>query len=175
MDTFILPPRTIMEEYKSLPEGTLAQLIENELIMSPAPLEKHQSILMEISAEMFQFVKKHQMGVVRVAPYDVYLDRKNVFQPDLIFVSKANLHLIEADGLHGSPDLVAEILSPFTAKYDLQVKKDVYERCGVQEYWLVDPADNAAIGYKLEAGSYVEFARAIGALQSELLGITIRF
>ena len=51
------PPRTLLQAYRSLPEGTLAQLIQNQIIMSPAPLEKHQAILMELSAELFFFIK----------------------------------------------------------------------------------------------------------------------
>jgi len=72
------------------------------------------------------------LGTVRYAPYDVYLDDKNAFQPDILFVRKENMHLIEEDGLYGAPDLVIEILSPSNSKYDLKVKKEVYERYGVK-------------------------------------------
>ncbi|MFV1996366.1 MAG: Uma2 family endonuclease, partial [Verrucomicrobiales bacterium] len=63
----------------------------------------------------------------------------NVFQPDLVFVSKAHQSLLHKDGIHGGPDLVVEILSPSTAKFDLGHKKAIYARCGVLEYWVVDP------------------------------------
>src|SRR5215217_1680724 len=94
-ETMQMPPRTMMEVFNSLPEGTLAQLIENNIVMSPAPLDRHQSLLLEISAEIFHFVKAKKLGQVRIAPYDVFLDKKNAFQPDICFISKDRLHLIQ--------------------------------------------------------------------------------
>lgn len=79
------------------------------------------------------------MGKVRIAPYDVYFNNRNVYQPDIIFMANENVKNIEENGLHGAPDLVIEVLSPATAKYDLEDKKDVYERYRVKEYWAVDP------------------------------------
>lgn len=74
------------------------------------------------------------MGTTRVAPYDVYFDRQNAYQPDIIFISNEQKHLIDKDGFYGAPALVIEILSPITAKYDLEEKKEIYERYGVKEY-----------------------------------------
>jgi len=169
------PPRTLMEVFQGLPEGTLAQLIENSIIMTPAPLDIHQKILNEINYLLLSFVKQHQLGEIRVAPYDVYLDRKNAFQPDIIFVSKNRLDMIKEDGLHGAPDLVVEVLSPSTAKYDLDEKKDVYERYGVKEYWIVDPATKSTQGYMLKDGSFGEAEKSNGVIQSGLLNTELRF
>src|SRR5215213_6493842 len=118
-EVMMRPPRTMLEVFKSLPEGTLVQLIENNLIMSPSPKDRHQEVLEELTFHLTTHVRRKKMGKVRFAPYDVYLDQKNAFQPDLIFISNTNLYKIEEDGLHGAPDLVVEILSPSTAKYDL--------------------------------------------------------
>ena len=170
------PPRTIIEVFKSLPEGTLAQLIENNLVMSPSPLDIQQKILNEINYHLLTFVKKHKLGEVRLAPYDVYLDRENVFQPDIIFIGKDRLHLIKENGLHGAPDLVIEILSPSTAKYDLGEKKDVYERCSVKEYWIVEPESKSVQGFSLkEKGSFVEIEKNNGLIHSWLFGAEFRF
>ncbi|HLF33982.1 MAG TPA: Uma2 family endonuclease [Cyclobacteriaceae bacterium] len=117
------PPRTMMEVFQTLPEGTLAQLIKNNLAMSPSPLEIHQKILNDISFVLNSFIRQHHLGEIRFAPYDVYLDRENAFQPDIFFISNEHLNLIKDDGLHGAPDLVVEILSPSTAKYDLEEKR----------------------------------------------------
>lgn len=73
-----------------------------------------------------------------MAPYEVYLDDENIFQPDIIVVLNDHLNLIKRKGLYGPPDLVIEILSSSTAKYDQEKKKSVYERYGVQEYWIVE-------------------------------------
>ena len=164
-----------MEVFNSLPEGTMAQLIENNIVMSPAPLDRHQVVTGEIYAEILHFVKAKRLGQVRIAPYDVYLDKKNAFQPDICFISKDRLHLIQENGLHGTPDLVIEILSPGTARYDMYDKKDVYERTGVKEYWLIDPADKSAIGYWLNNGEYQEFFKGTGFIQLKLIDLKIEF
>jgi Uma2 family endonuclease len=115
---YIKPPQTMMEVYQSLPEGTLIQLINNQFVMSPAPTDNHQEILGEIFSQLLQFVKKNNLGKVRVAPYDVYLNRKNAFQPDIVFIAAENLRKIKQSGLHGTPDLFIEILSPATWHFD---------------------------------------------------------
>ena len=173
--TVLNPPRTMFEVFKSLPEGTLCQLINNNLVMSPTPTDPHQKILMDISAQLFFYVSKNQLGEVRVAPYDVYFNRKNVYQPDIVFVAKENINKIKEDGLHGAPDLVIEILSPRTAKYDLEDKKDVYERYGVKEYWAVDPASKQVYFFKLVKDEYVEAETKNAVIKSSLLKTEIKF
>jgi Uma2 family endonuclease len=172
---FLSPPRTILQAYRSLPEGTMAQLIQNQIIMSPAPLDRHQRISMELSYELIGHVKRRKLGTVRYAPYDVFLDDKNAFQPDILFVSKENMHLIEEDGLYGAPDLVIEILSPSNSTYDLKVKKEVYERYGVKEYWIVDPEDNNVTGYTLKDSKFVLLMKGEGKIQSALLDWSVEF
>jgi Uma2 family endonuclease len=174
-ETLIQAPRTMMEVFNCLPEGTLVQLIENNLIMSPAPLDRHQVLTGEIYADLLFFIRSAKIGVARIAPYDVYLDKNNAFQPDICFIATAHTDRIKANGLHGAPDLVVEVLSPSTARYDLGEKKDVYERCGVTEYWVIDPADESATGYYLVNGKYVEFFQGQGTLESKLLGCSIKF
>ena len=173
--TVLNPPRTMFEVFKSLPEGTLCQLINNNLVMSPAPTDPHQKILMDISAQLFFYVSKNQLDEVRVAPYDVYFNRKNVYQPDIVFVAKENINKIKEDGLHGAPDLVIEILSPPTAKYDLEDKKDVYERYGVKEYWAVDPVSKQIYFFKLVKDEYVEAETKNAVIKSSLLKTEIKF
>jgi len=169
------PPRTLMEVFQSLPEGTLAQLIENEFIMSPSPSTVHQRVLRKIFNLLTNHVDQYDLGEIFVAPYDVFLDRKNAFQPDIIFISKDRLYLIKDDGLHGAPDLVVEILSPSTAKYDMDEKKDVYERYGVKEYWLVDPSTKSTQGYLLKSGAFEEIEKSNGTLHSQLLDVELNF
>ncbi len=159
----------MMEVFNSLPEGTRVQLIENNLVMSPAPLDRHQLIISEIFPHFAIHIKNRKIGTTRVAPYDVYLDKENAYQPDIIFISNERKHLIKTDGLHGAPDLIIEILSPSTAKYDIGDKKDVYERSGVTEYWIVDPADNSTTGYYLINDEYHEFFKGVGRIESKLL------
>lgn len=174
-DVMIHPPRTMMEVFKGLPEGTRVQLIENNLVMSPSPKDRHQDLLGELFLQLLTYVRSKKLGKVRLSPYDVYLDRKNAYQPDLVFISNENVHKIRENGLHGAPDLVIEILSPGTEKYDKRKKKDVYERCGVQEYWIVDSASKAVTGYELQENKFIEIAAATGVIHSHLLDTAFSF
>jgi len=77
--------------------------------------------------------------------------------------------------LHGAPDLVIEILSPRTAKYDLEDKKDIYERYGVKEYWAVDPVSKQIYFFKLVKDEYVEAETKNAVIKSSLLKTEIKF
>ena len=83
----------------------------------------------------------------------VRLTEKDKFVPDVMVVCDRDK--IKPDGVHGAPDLVVEVLSPSTAKNDLTHKKEVYEACGVPEYWLVGPTDKSIEVYLLESGKYI--------------------
>lgn len=171
----IHPPRTLIDVFKGLPEGTFAQLIENNLIMSPAPSDKHQKILDKIYRRLGDFIERNRLGETRVAPYDVYLDDENVFQPDIIFIANANMHLINHEGLYGAPDLVIEILSPGTVKADKGGKKAVYERSGVKEYWMVDPETKSAEGFILKSGEFYLIEKTKGSIRFASLDLVIEF
>ena len=169
------PPRTIREVFDNLPEGTLAQLIENNLVMSPAPLDVHQKVLVDIHLSIGVYVKQKEIGQTRVAPYDVYLDDENIFQPDIVVILNEHLNLIKRKGLYGAPDMVIEILSSSTAKYDQEKKKSIYEEYGVKEYWIVEPFTKSVEGYKLTNGIFTTLSNEEGVIKSELLQSEFRF
>jgi len=151
------------------------QLIENNLVMSPAPTDRHQWMVTEIGAELRNYTKAKKKGTVRVSPYDVYFDNDNVYQPDITFISNERKHLIQTNGFHGAPDFIIEILSPSTALYDLNEKKAVYARYGVKEYWVVEPADNSTTGFYLVQDEYHEFFKSKGLIESKLLDWKLEF
>lgn len=171
------PPRTIMEVYKMLPEGTLAELIDNTIYMSPSPISKHQLILNRINNHLFNKFEKDQSAVLFIAPFDVYLDEhSNAVQPDLVVVLNKNKDIIDPNGhIHGVPDLLVEILSPSNKDHDLIKKKDLYERFGVKEYWIVDPETKLALAYELQNSKYTKIGESIGTIESHLLDLTISF
>ncbi|QWK19244.1 MAG: Uma2 family endonuclease [Hydrogenobacter thermophilus] len=131
------------QDYEKLPEGSPYQLIEGELIMSPAPAPEHQEVSINLSYRLYNVVKKTGKGKVLYAPIDVHLDEENVYQPDIVVILKDGKAKLTERGVEGPPDMVIEILSPSTAYYDLTEKKEVYERVGVKEYWIVDPKRKA--------------------------------
>ncbi|WP_018085186.1 Uma2 family endonuclease [Desulfurispora thermophila] len=126
-------------DYCLTEEGGRCFLMEGELVMVPAPRTVHQRISKMLQKFIDRFVESHSLGEVLYAPLDVYLSEKDVLQPDIVFISRDRLHIITEENIQGAPDLVIEILSPATARYDKVTKSRLYYRYGVQEYWLVDP------------------------------------
>ena len=172
---FDTPPRTIMEVYKNLPEGTLAELIDNVIYMSPSPVYNHQEVLLEIATQLKQALSV--TGKVITAPFDIYLNEtSNAVQPDIVVILNANKgDLIPTGYFHGVPDVIVEILSPGNKEYDLVKKKELYERFGVKEYWIVDPQTKETLGYLLKDSQYVKQGEGKGNITFNLLKLTVSF
>lgn len=177
METSVISsPRKAVELFRMLPEGVLCEVIENTIYMSPAASFTHQKVIQKIVLQLDAFVEKNKLGEVVIAPFDVFLDEYNAFQPDILFIGRDNPGKIDLKGgFEGVPDFVVEILSPSNKQHDLQKKKVVYERCGVKEYWIVEPFTKEVIGYHLEKKSYKEFPKAKGKIKSVLFRKTFSF
>lgn len=163
-----------MDVFKRLPEGTLCQVINNNLVMSPAPNSAHQRVSKNIFRQLDQFVETNRVGEVFYAPVDVYFDEENVYEPDIFFIAADRLSIVK-DNVYGAPDLIVEVLSPGSEKIDKVEKKAVYEKCGVKEYWIVHPLTKKVIGYQLTNGGFIAIPSKDGELMSSLLGITVHF
>lgn len=173
---YVKPPRTAFEVFQMLPEGTLAEVIDNQLFMAPAPTPFHQETSGDLFTEINLFVKRNKLGKVFFAPVDLYLDEySNVVQPDLLFIAKGNALLIDKKGLKGVPDLIIEILSPGNKNYDAVKKKNLYEQFRVKEYWLVDPETKIATGFLLQGETYISQKETQNKLHSAVLGETFSF
>jgi Uma2 family endonuclease len=123
-----------------MPEGPpYYQLIEGELITSPAPNRYHQVVARNLFRIIDGYLRRQPVGEAYFAPVDVYLAEATVVQPDVLFVSEANRKLLVDEGIHGGPDLVVEIISPGNALLDKNRKRVLYARHGVKELWLVGP------------------------------------
>lgn len=128
------------EDYTKLPDEKRYELIEGELFMVPSPDFYHQSTLRNLGFLLWKFVKENSLGLVFYAPFDVVLTGYDVLQPDIIFVSNERRKIVVTEeNIKGAPDLVMEILSPGTRERDILVKKGLYARHGIREYWIVDP------------------------------------
>jgi Uma2 family endonuclease len=143
------------QDYAQLPEGAPYELINGQLVNEPSPTPYHQ----DISGKLLTFINNylnanHLVGKAFVAPLDVYLENKETFQPDLIFISKERLNIIKEKNIQGAPDIVFEILSPSTAYYDLRHKKDIYAKHGVKEYWIIDPMEQSIEVYEQNNGAF---------------------
>ena len=120
--------------------GSRYQLINGELIKMAGASDAHQVFLMWLSSGLLLQVDALGIGEIRIAPYDVHVDPFNTYQPDLLYVSNERRHIFNPDGrgITGAPDVVVEILSESTRRYDLNSKLPVYLSAGVREVWVVD-------------------------------------
>ena len=173
MQTMINLKKKTISDYQLLPEGGAYQLLNGEIIMAPAPRRIHQKLAGEIYRLLANYLHKKRIGEVYFAPFDVYLDYENVVQPDICFISQKNISILTEEGAIGSPDIVIELLSPSNAYYDLLAKYQLYEKFGVQEYFIIDPEDNLVIAYTLTEGRFKENYREHNKIASAILGTEI--
>lgn len=130
-----------VRDYMSIPEGDdrRFELIKGALILAPSPVPQHQRVVLNLARLLTDLVEERNLGEVMISPMDVVLSEHDVFQPDVLFVSRGRLHIIGEQNIQGAPDLVVEILSPSTEDRDRGVKLSQYLRFGVREYWIIDP------------------------------------
>ena len=158
--------RLTYEDYCLLPnDGKRYEIIDGELFVTPAPLRRHQKVLANLLYYLTEFVKKHDLGEVYPAPFDVVFSDYDVVEPDILYVSKSRASVITEKNVQGAPDLVVEVLSESTAKIDRTTKLKLYARYGVAEYWVIDPAALSAEIYRLVPGG-CELAAQLDSRQS---------
>jgi Uma2 family endonuclease len=131
--------RFTYSDYLQLPEDKRYEILDGELCVVPAPNIGHQRVGLRLKLALFKYVEDHSLGEVFDAPCDVVLSEENVVHPDILFVSSRRHHIVGPANVGGAPDLAVEILSPSRRGADLEIKRKIYARFGVQEYWTVDP------------------------------------
>lgn len=129
--------------------------------MSPAPKPDHQHIVLVMAKLLYDFATPRRLGRVFVSPIDVVVSARRAVQPDIVFISRANLGIIR-DQIRGAPDLVVEVISEGTWRRDRIDKKALYEQYGIKEYWLIDPEAESIEVYELMAGAYKLHAKTGG-------------
>ncbi len=164
-----------LDQWRTWPEGERWELIGGvAYAMSPAPRVPHQDLVGRLFYEIYSFLQRKSCTPF-VAPLDVFLPKGDpdssdtVVQPDVFVVCDPDK--VQDDGIHGAPDFVVEVLSDSTAYKDLSTKKELYERAGVREYWLVNPQNGSVFTYALVDGHYgptIEILRG-GAVKSVAL------
>lgn len=176
LESLVQPPRTAMAVFKMMPEGTLAEVIDNQLYMSPAPNPYHQRVSIRLTSALFNLVEGNNLGEVFSAPTDLYFDdESNAVQPDIFFFTHDGNIIIDSNGIHGTPDLIIEILSPGNKSYDLKKKRDLYEKFGVNEYWVVDPDTKVSKGFHLVKKQFQSIGNFKGKIKSVLLNNEFKF
>ena len=132
-------PLKTLDDYMALGDEVRAELIAGELYVTPSPTADHQTISGNLHALLRAAARETHAGIAYAAPLDVHLPSGDVVQPDLLWIREANRSIVR-DWVRGVPDLVVEIVSPHHAERDRIVKRELYARNGVPEYWIVDGA-----------------------------------
>ncbi len=165
-----------VDDFLQLEETNLpCELIDGKVFMSPAPNLIHQVV----SSNLHYVLKTYAIrnaGFVVFSPFDVYLDNKNVFQPDLLYLKKENLTRLFEKGLNGPPDLAVEIISPSNSFKDRNQKKRLYQKFGVIEYWIINPSIRTLEIYDFKSENPVLYLTEEGVVTSNLLpGLSFPF
>ncbi len=141
--------------YAAIPQDNLRhEIIGGQHFMNPAPNLYHQQVSRRMQFQLYSAIELNDLGIVVNAPVDLQLSEHDIVQPDLVIVLHNRRHILTPAKIQGVPDLVVEILSPSNERYDLTVKRELYERYGVPEYWIVSPDDQQVTQLILEAGKY---------------------
>jgi Uma2 family endonuclease len=136
-------------------DGQRHELIDGEHYVTPSPNMKHQRVSGNLHFLMRTRLEHHPVGQVFYAPFDVVFTRYDVVEPDLLYMSNARARaVLTAANVQGAPELVIEIGSPSTRKRDETIKRRLYEREGVSEYWVVDPELDVIRVYRREGGGF---------------------
>lgn len=132
------------------------ELIDGEIVMTPAPVPFHQIIANNVGWLLNQLVRENRIGQVIAAPIDVELSpQTRIVEPDLLFIAQERVaELVGEKRITGAPDLVIEILSAATTRADRHVKLPIYAESSVAEYWIVDPDSQAVEVYTLDGKTY---------------------
>ena len=133
--------RFTVDDFMRFPDdGKRHELIDGVHYVTPSPVMRHQAICGRLYLSLGNFLAAHpHVGRVFFAPFDVIFSRWDVVEPDLLVIAGDQLDILTKKNVQGAPAIVAEILSPGTRKVDEQVKRRLFERGGVREYWLIDP------------------------------------
>jgi Uma2 family endonuclease len=143
-------------------DGKRHELIDGEHYVTPSPAIRHQSIVGAVFFLVATYLEQHPIGRVFLSPLDVVMSDNDVVEPDLLYVSNERADTLAGIHVRGAPDLVIEVASKGTRKRDATIKRRLYERAGVTEYWIVDPETEAVRVYRREVEG---FGRAIELLR----------
>jgi len=169
-------PKTALDIFKILPEGTLCEVIDNILYMSPAPKYNHQQLVGLLYRKISRLLENDSYAETIISPIDVYFDNLlSAVQPDILVLLNSNRGVIKEDGyIHGAPDLIIEVLSG-DVKRDTVTKKALYEKAGVKEYFIANPANRQVQCFVLADGIYTLKYEAVGNFKSSLLNVEFDF
>src|SRR4029078_7124077 len=147
-------------------DGKRHELIDGEHYVTPSPNLKHQKVSGNLYLLIRTWLEEHPIGQIYYAPFDVIFSMFDVVEPDLLYMSNERAAQVLTDtNVKGAPELVIEIGSKGTRRRDETIKRRLYERSGVSEYWVVDPELDVVRVYRRSTGGFarpMELSRGAG-------------
>jgi Uma2 family endonuclease len=142
--------RLTYDDFVRIPDdGKRHEIIDGVHYVTPSPVLQHQVLLGRLHLAIGRFIEdRPELGRVFLSPLDTVFSPWDVVEPDLIFVAADQLEILTEPNIQGAPALVVEILSPSTRRRDLGIKRQLFDRGGVREYWLVDPKSQEVTIYR---------------------------
>ena len=150
MPTLSHDARLTYDDFLLFPDdGLRHEIIDGAHYVTPSPNQRHQELVGRLYLSLGAVLEdRPDKGRLFLSPFDVVFSFHDVVEPDLVFVAPDQLEILTAKNIQGTPALVIEIVSPSTRTRDREVKRRLYERTGVREYWLVDPDSNTVTVYR---------------------------
>ena len=141
------------DDFVKMPDDNLRrEIIDGELFVTAAPFTRHQRIVGQLYFRIRQYLEENRAGEIFVAPVDVLFSDFDVVEPDLVFVAASDSRIVTRKNLQGAPTVVIEVMSD--PAMDRRRKKQMYEKFGVAEYWIVDPDASSIEVYVLHEGRF---------------------
>lgn len=151
------PPEMTADEFFALPEELPhTQLINGVLVMN-SPAAMHQRIIVDLIQSFGRHLDVHRDAGVLGIELDTPLDDRNVYKPDLWWVPSERRPADDVNRFPTPPELVVEVRSPSTWRYDVGTKLRMYEAHGVAEVWLVDTAASVVLVYRHRSATSAHF------------------
>lgn len=163
--------RLTYDDFVRFPDdGLRHELIDGVHYVTPSPATRHQQLSGRLHLAIGSYLEAHpEAGHVFYAPFDVIFSRWDVVEPDLLFIAADQREILTNANVQGAPALVIEILSPGTRRRDLGIKRQLFERGGVREYWVVDPKSEGVAIYRRDGGDRLVPAASLTAADGAVL------
>ena len=151
-------------------DGVQRELIDGEIVVTPSPANRHQALALRLTLALGNHLEAHpEQGKLFVARFDVVMTPYDVVEPDLLVVLGDQQDILTEKNVRGAPGIVIEVLSPSTRKRDLTLKRQIFDREGVREYWIVDPERNSVAVYRRGDDGSFPLATTLSAKDAETL------
>lgn len=163
-------PVTFEEFCGEIRDGQKADLIDGIIYMaSPDRMDaNHLNMFLVQLLGMYDSARQLD-GLVFGSRYAIRIDDTNAPEPDVIYASAAKRHLAEELGFRGAPDVAVEIVSRDSRRRDTQIKRELYQRAGVREYWIIDPRRQHAEFLELVDGEFHPVTLTDGVFRSQAI------